>query len=117
MNIINKLKELNEDDYFDPYFDPYFLSEIEGWPLISLPKDEDEDNLYDEDEELLDLENYEVIEIKDRSMIINCGGDWQEPHRVEIILNSNDDLEVVSCSPVDEWKAGLDMNELLGYEN
>jgi hypothetical protein len=118
MNIIEKLKEINEDDYFDPYF---LLNETSNWPLIPIYMEYDDDgNPIPEDDpemEPVDLENYKIIEIDERYLIIQGGGDWQQPHEIRIELNSNDELEAVSCVPSDFDGESINMDELLGYED
>ena len=104
MNIIEKLKEINEDDYFDPY---YMIDEINNWPEV-----EDEDDGIEE----LDAENWKVTEVGEKHLTMKCGGDWQEPYEVKIKLNENNELEVVSYEPSDFEGEEVDMDELLGYE-
>lgn len=119
MNIIEKLGEINEDNYFDPY---YLSNATANWPLIPLYMDFDEQgNPIPEDDpemEPLDLENWKFTEIGDRHMIVKCGGDWQQPHEVRIELNSNDELECVSFQLTDYGVSeSIDINFLLGYED
>jgi len=114
MNIKEKLKQ---DFVEDGHFEPYALTEIANWPTIFL-ENEDEDN-NELESEPLDLENCEVVELGERDMTIIGGGDWQMPHRVEIILNDNDELEVVSCHPLgedEEYEDGLNISEELELE-
>lgn len=117
MNIIEKLKETTVD-YFDPY-DAF--ADIQSWPEIPLYMDYDEDGKPipgEEDEmEPLDLENFKVTEIGDRHMVIQGGGDWQQPHEVRIELNVDDEFEVTSCIPCGFNGVDLNMNEILGLED
>jgi hypothetical protein len=96
-----KLQKFYKKNYFDTY---KMVDECKQWPEI-------EENLdyHLEDGKLaigpgdkkymepLDLENHQFIEIGDKHLIMQCGGDWQEPHEVKIELNENDELVVVSC--------------------
>jgi hypothetical protein len=103
MTIIEKLKTI-----FSPgeYFDPYEL-EIKNWPDIE----------FDGDMERLDMENWEVTELTDNHMRMKCGGDWQEPYEVRIILNTDNDFEVISWDTT-EFGLGdeINMDKLLGLE-
>lgn len=114
MNIIEKLKEINEDEYFDPYF---LSNETKNWPDIPMYEDyDDEGNPIPEDDpemEPLDLENWKVVEIDEKYMVIQGGGDWQQPHEVRIELDSNDELIAVSCKPCEFDGEDIDMDELL----
>ena len=76
MNIIEKLKEINEDDYFDPYV---MIDEIENWPEV-----ENEDEDLGSETEPLDAENWKVTEVGEKHLTIKCGGDWQEACEVKI---------------------------------
>lgn len=118
MNIIEKLKEINQDDYFDIYF---LGQETQNWPEIPLYMDYDDDGnpIPEEDPEMepLDLENWKVTEIEDRHMVIQAGGDWQQPHEVRIELNSDDELVAVSCIPSDFNGPDLEMDEILGLKD
>jgi hypothetical protein len=118
MNIIDKLKEINDEEYFDAYF---LGNETLNWPLIPLYMDYDDDGkpIPEDDPEMepVDLENWKVVQIGDRHMVIQCGGDWQQPHEIRIELNSNDELEAVSCTPSDFTGEDIDMDELLGLED
>jgi len=122
MNIKEKLQELIQESYFDPYeiFNPYNAKNIKNWPTIPLYMDYDEHGIPipedDPELELLDLENWKITEIGDKNITMKCGGDWQQPHEVKIELNSDDELEVISCQPSDFEGPELDMNEILGLE-
>lgn len=120
MNIIEKLKILNSDE---DYFDPYFLMDILGWPKIPAYMDYDEDGIpvpeENPDMEELDLENFEFVEIDDRHLIMNCGGDWQNPYEVRIELNSDDELEIKSYKLTEDYgkKDSINIEELLDIKN
>ncbi len=96
MTIIEKLKEINEDDYFDPW---YLKHSTKNWPKIEV----------NEDMEYLDLENIKFTEIGDNYLILKGGGDWQDPHEVRIELNSDNELEVIYCKPTN-YREGDDIN-------
>jgi len=117
MNIIEKLKEINQDDYFDAYS---LSNDVQNWPEIPLYMDYDDDGKpipgEDDDIEPLDMENWKVTEIGDRHMVLQAGGDWQQPHEVRIELNSDDELVAVSCVPSDFNGPDLNMDEVLGLE-
>lgn len=80
MNLREKLNEVFVAEGFDP---DSIISEILyhisdeantiGWPEVNA------DGI-----EPLDLENYELISISDHELIFDAGGDWQEPHRVQV---------------------------------
>lgn len=59
-------------------FELYGISGINGWPEINYTHDGETI------QEPLDLENHGVVEIGENNLTISCGGDWQEPHTVEI---------------------------------
>ena len=118
MNIIEKLKEINMDEGFDPYF---LANETKNWPEIPLYEDYNDDGtpIIEEDPEMepLDLENWKVTGVGDRYIILQGGGDWQQPHEVRIELQYDDILVAVSCIPCDFNGPEIEMNELLGLED
>lgn len=115
MKIIEKIKMLIEDEYFDPFL----LMDIKNWPNIPLYTEYDENGVPNPDSEFemepLDLENFYFAEISDDKMTVKCGGDWQEPHKVIIELNSDDELTVVSFEPSEYISSTeeIDINTLL----
>jgi len=118
MNMIEKLIDINEDESFDPYF---LSNETKNWPEITLYEDYDDEGnpIHEDDPEMepLDLENWKVTEVGDRHLIIKGGGDWQQPHEVRIELNSDDELEAVSCSATDYGDDEINMDDLLGFSD
>jgi len=118
MKIIEKLKTLIEDE-----FDPFVLMDIKNWPNIPLYAEYDDNNnpIPEDDPEMepLDLENFYFVEVNDSDMIIKCGGDWQEPHKVVIELDSNNELNVVSFETTEfiSSKEEIDINTLFNYES
>lgn len=108
MTILEKIKHINEYEWFDPYF---ISNEVSNWPLI--PLNFNGQPILDPEMEPLDLENWKVTEFGDKHIIIQCGGDWQSPHEVRIELNSNDELECTSCNPCDFNGPDIDMDALL----
>lgn len=74
--LATRVKDLYNDD-IDFYDLPYELINyghfnVRGWP---------------QDEDSLDMENFEWLEITDDYIKIACGGDWQEPMIVTIELD------------------------------
>jgi hypothetical protein len=103
MTIIEKIKEECKDEYSFPYD-----MEVKNWPDID----------YEGEQEPLDMENWQVMEINDNYMTMQCGGDWQDPHQIMIELNSNNELEVVSCNPCDYASNGsINIDKLLGFDD
>ena len=74
-------------------FDFYGLSQINGWPEIDYVDQGDGEIIREE----LDMENYGVVGFTDTTLTMCCGGDWQEPHEVEIAL-IGEELRIMSCT-------------------
>lgn len=79
---------LIEDNELTHWFD---TSKVSGWPNI---KTEDDDN------DPLDMENCGYLTLSDTEFVMVCGGDWQDPHKVTIVMGV-DGLEVSNCEPWD----------------
>jgi hypothetical protein len=64
---------------------------ILNYPQVQLPADEfpdmDEEDLLED----LDLENCEVLSLKENSVTFCAGGDWQEPMKVEMVYDEATD--------------------------
>ena len=63
------------------YLVTYMLQNIPNWPQINLKEffvDEEEFN------EPLDTENCEFVDFTEDTLIISCGGDWQEPQTIVV---------------------------------
>ncbi len=61
---------------------------VTNWPTVT-----DDDG----DEEPLDLENYEIIKLNEKEMIMACGGDWQEPLTFTLVPDG-DKLKVIDIT-------------------
>lgn len=81
--IKEKLQDLivNDDDFTIANVCNELASIVENWP-------EDEG-------EGIDCENCYIIEIKDQSMTIWAGGDWQNTHMIHIETDEDDELRCV----------------------
>jgi len=112
-----KIEEINEAGGFlellkskMPYEDGWveidlynFADEVKlhGWPEVGVGGERD----------ILDLENHEIINLNDHGMTIICGGDWQEPHKVELRYDGIS-VHVVSYGPC-EYDDGLSEDDIL----
>jgi hypothetical protein len=87
-----KVKELYEEE-IDFYSLPYEIFEYaDGWPEVK--------NIHNWlDVEVQDMENFEWLSIEEDKLIIWCGGDWQEPLKITLILKNN------KLSVIDFWEA------------
>lgn len=89
---------------FDGDFVTYMLQNIPMWPEIEMNFDEDEE--YDTYFEPLDTENCHFLEFTDDTLIVACGGDWQEPHIITIGFEHNE--VVVIDIETGDLKDGID---------
>ncbi len=98
--LADKVKKAYNSEY-DFWDLPYELDlhRIKNWPKIP----------YDDDMEKLDLENFGWVEITNDKLVISCGGDWQDPHTVEIGLVDN--KLVVTNSYQDDFNDGISEDE------
>ena len=99
--------EIDTDNFDSPLYEIMNNVYVHGWPEV-----EDEDGY----KESLDLENHEVISIDDHGMTIIAGGDWQDPHKVQMIFDG-EKVHAVSCEKC-EYQSGLDYNkvfEIIGF--
>ena len=64
----------------------------------------------DEDGELMDLENYGVMQVTDTKLVFYCGGDWQKP--TEIVVELVNGMPTITGSSVISDFASYVKNEL-----
>lgn len=81
----------------------YLLQNIDGWPMIDMTDKQQDGEKW---EEPVDTENCEFVDYTDDTLIIACGGDWQEPHT--IIIKFEDNQVRVSESYQSEFHDGID---------
>ena len=85
------------------YFVTYMLQNIPNWPQINLKEffvDEEDFN------EPLDTENCEFVDFTEDTLIISCGGDWQEPQTI-VVGFIDGQVQVIDAVP-DEFHDGID---------
>jgi len=82
-------KQVYQDEDEDFYGLPYYL-EFENLPEI--------------DGETVDFENFEWLEVSDDTLVVCCGGDWQDPLTLTIKL-IDDKLSVINSTQ--EFNKGL----------
>lgn len=63
------------------YMVTYMLQNLPNWPQINMKEFFDDEEEFDEP---LDTENCEFVDYTENTLIISCGGDWQEPHTLTI---------------------------------
>ena len=91
------------------------ISDIEDWPKIKFENIynddyDDEDSDQEEFYEPVDIENLSLVELKNDSILICAGGDWQEPQQIKISLHNGDPVAEI----VDEgWDDGMSDEEFL----
>ena len=81
----------------------YMLQNIPNWPQIDMKEFFDDEEEFDEP---LDTENCEFVDFTEDTLIISCGGDWQEPQTV-VIGFVNNEVQVIDAVP-DEFIDGID---------
>ena len=101
---------ISKDGELNKYGD---IRKIKGWPTIP--------NREGDSEEILDLENNEFISLDNNKLVLNTGGDWQDPYVVEIGLKGGQ-LQVINYRPSDKGerkKKSMKEKEILDklYEN
>lgn len=89
---------------FDGDFVTYMLQNIPMWPEIEMNFDDDDE--YDTYFEPLDTEKCEFLEFTENTLIISCGGEWQEPH--VIVIGFVDNEVVVTDIEAGKFKKGID---------
>lgn len=118
MTLIEKLKTLTTKGYKKELtFNAFKLSKAKNWPTIPEYLDYDENNnpIDEGYREPLDMENWKITEVANNYLILKCGGDWQEPHELTIVLNEDDELEVISYKKSDFNGREINMDKLLGF--
>jgi len=81
----------------------YMLQAIPNWPQINMKEFFDDEEDFDEP---LDTENCEFVDFTDDTLIISCGGDWQEPQTVVIGFVDNEVQVIDAVSG--EYLDGID---------
>ena len=81
----------------------YMLQNIPNWPQIDMKEFFEDEDEFDEP---LDTENCEFVDFTEDTLIISCGGDWQEPQTVVIGFIDNE-VQVIDAVP-DEFLEGID---------
>jgi hypothetical protein len=81
----------------------YMLQNIPNWPQINMKEFFEDEDEFDEP---LDTENCEFVDFTEDTLIISCGGDWQEPQTVVIGFVDNE-IQVIDAVP-DEFLEGID---------
>jgi len=81
----------------------YMLQNIPNWPQIDMKEFFDDEEEFDEP---LDTENCEFVDFTEDTLIISCGGDWQEPQTV-VIGFIDGEIQVIDAAP-DEFLDGID---------
>ena len=76
-------------------FVTYMLQNIPNWPQISMKEFFDDEEEFDEP---LDTENCEFVDYTEDTLIISCGGDWQEPQTV-VIGFIDGQIQVIDAAP------------------
>jgi len=85
------------------YLVTYMLQNIPNWPQISMKEFFDDEEEFDEP---LDTENCEFVDYTEDTLIISCGGDWQEPQTV-VVGFIDGQVQVIDAAP-DEYLDGID---------
>lgn len=80
-----------------------------NWPQISEPDAFDYGET--ENEEDLDLENWEILSIDDNKMVMCAGGDWQEPLMMTLVSHGDDQLYVLNTE--EGYENGLSNEEII----
>lgn len=58
----------------------------------------------------IELENWSIVSVDDAKMVMCCGGDWEDPYRLNIDLINN---RLVVTSFTREFEEGMSEEELL----
>jgi hypothetical protein len=85
------------------YLVTYMLQNIPNWPQINLKEFFDDGEEFDEP---LDTENCEFVDFTEDTLIISCGGDWQEPQTIVVGFVDNK-VQVIDAAP-GEFLLGID---------
>jgi hypothetical protein len=85
------------------YLVTYMLQNIPNWPQINMKEFFDDEEEFDEP---LDTENCEFVDFTEDTLIISCGGDWQEPQTVVLGFVDNE-VQVIDTVP-SEFLDGID---------
>jgi hypothetical protein len=85
------------------YLVTYMLQDIPNWPQISMKEFFEDEEEFDEP---LDTENCEFVDYTEDTLIISCGGDWQEPQTV-VIGFIDGEIQVIDSVP-GEFLDGID---------
>jgi hypothetical protein len=85
------------------YLVTYMLQNIPNWPQINMKEFFEDEEEFDEP---LDTENCEFVDFTEDTLIISCGGDWQEPQTVVLGFVDNE-VQVIDTIP-SEFLDGID---------
>ena len=100
-------QKLQEVDYFGSLSYEIFGEEnVVNWPIVRL-----EDEAGHSEMEPLDMENFEWLSITDNEIKVCCGGDWQEPQTLTIVL-VNGKLTVTNAIE-GEYQEGMNEEQFL----
>jgi hypothetical protein len=101
IDTLAKVTSVKKDsDNFDIHALQY---KTRNWPEI----DQEIDYEGNTEKDNLDMENNKIIELTKNNIKIWCGGDWQHPHIVNIILKDGE-LYADSCVRSDKYEGDKD---------
>jgi len=86
IEILNSMPLIDEDGDIDIYSFPDFVI---NWPETT-EEDSIDGEMYSES---LDLENWGIISLNEKQMVMACGGDWQDPQTFTLV-SEGDKLRV-----------------------
>jgi hypothetical protein len=112
MNIKTFLREkLQEVEYYGEL--PYEIfgeENVVNWPIVEMKEiSDDPDDKFEN--EPLDMENFEWLSITDNEIKVCCGGDWQAPQTLTIVI-VNGKLTVTNAVE-EEYQEGMDEQQFL----
>jgi hypothetical protein len=96
--------------------------DVVNWPRYSakeeIPEDQKEDydprdwaELFPEEGEDVDLENFNILSIGDDEIVIVCGGDWQPPTKITLRM-VNGELTAAEVEKFADFEDGLGEDEI-----
>lgn len=86
--------------------------QLDGFRLEGITDNWTEVKSEDLPSEDLSVENFEVISLDEKQLVIYAGGDWQKPMKVIFVATPHGTLNVTHEEPVKEWKKGLSAEEV-----
>jgi hypothetical protein len=105
------------EEFWNVHYDIFGEEYVVNWPKIKIPPVDFNDinpelNFeFGDDEEPLDMENFEWLSVTDDELVVACGGDWQEPLKVTMKLIKGK-LTVTKTEKVTDWQDGMSQEEL-----